>query len=140
MSVKRPAATFTVMVPGTPGVGVTTSVACGPSTRVNAPAVPPATVMSVASKLTPTSSLKTKVKVTGPVAAGAETLLAMATVGAVVSGPAGGAPTGGGRRFGIAAAATGERGAGQQEGDQGLEGVRVRHVLSLQAALCGPDS
>ena len=97
MSVKRPAATSTVIVPATFGVGVTSSVACAPLSRVNAPGVPPDTTMSVASKLTPTSSSKTKVKVTGPVAAGADTSLAIVSVGAFVSGtPGAGAPTGGG--------------------------------------------
>jgi hypothetical protein len=96
MSLKLPAATLTVIVPATFGVGVTTSVACRPSTRVKVPAVPPLTVMSLAAKLTPTSSLKTKLKVTGPLAVGAATSLAIVTVGAVVSAAAGGLPTGGG--------------------------------------------
>ena len=85
------------MVPPLPNGGVTTSVACVPLSLLKAPAVPPVTVMSLASKLTPTSSLNTKLKVTGPEAVGAETLLAIVTVGAVVSGAwlAGTVPTGG---------------------------------------------
>jgi hypothetical protein len=77
---------------------VTTTVACAPLIRVNPLAVPPVTAMSLASKLTPTSSLNTNVKVTGPVAVGAETLFAMVTVGGVVSGAGGGGvlDTGGG--------------------------------------------
>jgi hypothetical protein len=86
MSVKLPAATLTVIVPLALGVGVTTIVACEPLMRLKPLAVPPVTVMSEASKLTPTSSLNTNVKVTGPLATGAETLLAIVTVGGVVSG------------------------------------------------------
>jgi hypothetical protein len=98
MSLKLPGGTVTVIVPLTPGVGVTTMVACEPLIRLNPLAVPPVTTMSLASKLTPTSSLKTNVKVTGPAATGAETLLAIVTVGGVVSGagPAGVLDTGGG--------------------------------------------
>jgi hypothetical protein len=87
ISANLPGATVTVIVPLTLGVGVTTTVACAPLIRLNPLAVPPVTAMSLASKLTPTSSLNTKVKVTGPVASGAETSLAIVTVGGVVSGP-----------------------------------------------------
>jgi hypothetical protein len=59
---------LTWIMPALFGVGVTTSVARAPLTRVKVPLVPPVTVMSSTVKLVPTSSLKVKVKVTSPVA------------------------------------------------------------------------
>jgi len=72
-------------VPASLAGGVTTSVASVPLTRVNAPAVPPATAISSAVKLVPTSSLKVKVNVTGPVAVSPAALLVISTAGGVVS-------------------------------------------------------
>ncbi len=80
-----PAATLTVIVPVAFTGGVTTNVASVPLTRVNTPAVPPATAMSSAVKLAPTSSLKVKVNVTGPLAVSPAALLVMSTVGGVAS-------------------------------------------------------
>jgi hypothetical protein len=56
-------------------VGVTTSVALVPLMRLKAPLVPLVTVMSSAVKLVPTSRLKLKLKVTGPVATVSAALL-----------------------------------------------------------------
>jgi hypothetical protein len=87
------AAMLSWMVPVLFGVGLTTSVARVPLTRVNAPLVPPVTVTSSAVKLVPTSSLKLKVKVTSPVATASATLSVMVITGPVVSA---GAPAAGG--------------------------------------------
>jgi hypothetical protein len=69
-------------------------VALVPLNRVKVPLVPPVTVMSSTVKLVPTSSLKAKVKVTGPVALVSSTLSVMVTTGPVPSAGAPGASGG----------------------------------------------
>ena len=60
-------------------------VALVPLATVNMPAVPPATVTSLAVNVPPMSLLKAKVNVTSPVAVLPAALLAMVTVGGRVS-------------------------------------------------------
>jgi hypothetical protein len=83
-STTPPAGTLTTIVPAASAVGVTTSVALVPLMRLKAPLVPLVTVMSSAVKLVPTSRLKLKLKVTGPVATVSAALLVMVTTGALV--------------------------------------------------------
>jgi hypothetical protein len=82
-SVKTLPATSTVMFPVEFAGGVTTKVYCVPDTAVKAPAVPPATVMSLAAKVV-LASLKLKVYVTSPDAV-PTALSVMAMVGTAVS-------------------------------------------------------
>ena len=86
MSLKVPMPTLTLMVPALLAIGVTSKVAWVALTLLKVPALPPVMTTSLAVKLAPTSSLKTKLKITGPVAVAAETSSKMATVGAVRSG------------------------------------------------------
>ena len=85
--------------------------------------------MSLASKLTPTSSLKTKVKVTGPVAIDPETSLAIVTVGGVVSGPAPG---------GVGVFDTGGGGASASPPPQlmSIEQASIKAAASLKVDRC----
>ena len=85
-SVNLSAATLTSMVPVELAVGVTTRVACVPSTRVKLPLVPPVTTTEAVVKLVPTSSLKVNANVTSPAAVAAAMLSVIVTVGGVVSG------------------------------------------------------
>ena len=86
MSLNLPTPTATTSVPEALVGGVTTIVYCFALTLVSAPAVPPVTATSLVVKLTPTSSLKTKLNVTGPVAFAPDTSLKIASVGGTVSG------------------------------------------------------